>query len=271
MKKPISILGLLICLMLGFLIGRLTNICANQTENSQSINTAISFDDTFSGLDDTNSLFSNVEKGKIRDAKSDMISARNLYMINRIILNSNEIDRPKWRDEKSAWDCLSNDIEQFLSAKMTEQWETGKTGTAGSSYCSSCRYALEATRAIILESLIHDTEFIIEDDYDLLYRTSISKRIPLDYTVSDLSNEISRYLDGYISGEFLEWHNEDTSLTQWRSSTSELITSLKNNLNEYAETSITPFDSACPIHGDIRLKWILQQISQIIKIGDLAL
>lgn len=75
MKKSVSILRLLICLVFGFIIGRLINVCANHTENSQSITAAISFDDTFRGLDDTNSLFSNVEKGEIRDAKSDMVSA----------------------------------------------------------------------------------------------------------------------------------------------------------------------------------------------------
>lgn len=189
-------------------------------------------------------------------------------MFNRIILNSNEIDRSKWRDEKSAWDRLAEDITQFISAKMDEQWETGNTGTAGSSYCTICRYDLETTRAIILESFTSRSEFIIEDDLDLLDHTSMSKRIPLDQTVSDLSNEISRYLDAYISREFLEWHNEYTPLTRWRSATSELITSLKNHLYEYAEVSINAFDSTCPNHGDIRLKWILQQIAQIIKIGD---
>ena len=85
----------------------------------------MSFNKTFNGLDNSNAIWSNVEKSEINNAKRDMIAARNLYMINQIILNSDNT-RSKWRSEKYAWDQLSSDINQFMSAKMTEQWKPGR-------------------------------------------------------------------------------------------------------------------------------------------------
>ncbi len=227
----------------------------------------VTFNETFNGLDYSNPIWSNVEKSEIRSAKSDMIAARNLYMINQIILNSDN-NRSEWLSEKCAWNQLSNDINEFISAKMTEQWETGKTGTAGSSYCDACRDNLETIRAILLESLVNGPKILSNDKCIVLNHSYVLIQVPPDYTVTDLSDEVFRYLDVYMSHEFYEWREDTISLTQWRNSTSELITSLKNNLNRYMEISSVAFDSAHPHQAEIRLKWLLQQILQIIKIGD---
>lgn len=267
MKNIRYILLLAVCLLVGFIAGRLTNSNIELNSDSNNTTNSVSFNKTFIGLDNSNAIWSNVEKSEINNAKRDMIAARNLYMINQIILNSDNT-RSKWRSEKYAWDQLSNDINQFMSAKMTEQWETGKTGTAGSSYCDACRNNLETIRAILLESLFNGPEFSINDKSIISNHSYVSTQVSPDYIVTDLSNDVFRYLDDYISNEFYEWRDESISLIQWRTSTSELITSLKNHLNDYIKISFDAFDSAYPHRAEVRLKWILQQILQIIKKGD---
>lgn len=267
MKKFVVVLILLSCLLVGFIMGILTKSNIDNTENHH-ISNSISFDEAFNGLDYTNHLLSNVDKYEIIDAKSDMMRAHNLYIIHNMINIADEENRLSWRSEKIVWDQLSNDIIQFIDAKMTEQWETGKTGTAGGSYCARCRYDLETMRAILLETIVIGPDFVIKDNGILSNFPQATIQIPSDYTIHDLLNEIAQYLDVYISKEFIEWRNESTSLSQWRNSTSLLIMSLKNHLNEYIETSNDAFGSTCPNHTDILLKWLLEQIAQIIKIGD---
>lgn len=268
MNKFTVPLILLTCLLVGFVTGRLTKDWHMDTENYYDITNSVSFDETFNGLDYTNYHLSSAEKYEIMDAKSDMMRAHNLYIINQVIQTANEENRSLWRSEKSLWEQLSNDIIQFIEAKMTKQWETGKTGTAGASFCAKCRYDLETVRGILLETIVTGPEFMIKDNCIMSNLSYSSKQISLDDTTLDLINGTSQYLDAYISAVFGEWRNEATSLSQWRNSTYNLIISLKNHLNEYVEILNCALDSACPNHTNILNKWVFQQISQIIKKGD---
>lgn len=54
------------------------------------------------------------------NAKSKMLEARNLSMMNQLIINSDDTMARNWRTEKDAWEDLSKDIQKFIDAKMEE-------------------------------------------------------------------------------------------------------------------------------------------------------
>ena len=178
MKKFSVILISLSSLLVGLITGILTNGWSEGTEDRRNTTNSVSFDEIFNGLDYTNTLFSNVDKYEMMDAKSNMLRTHNLYKINQVIQTANEENRSLWQSEKIVWDQLSNDIMQFIDAKMTEQWETGKTGTAGSSYCVKCRYDIEIVRAIFLETIVCDSESMITNNCILSNLSYYSKQIP---------------------------------------------------------------------------------------------
>lgn len=268
-NKYVLFVFICICITIGIIIGYLIHGCLKSlnNENPLSIN-HLSFDEAFEELDYTNRLFSNVERGDIMNAKSDMVAARNLCLINRIIVNSNNCERGNWFSEKSAWENLSNEIVQFISAKMEEQWETGKTGTAGASYVNACRYKMMIVRALLLDSITNKQGFLISEDRTWLDYTCVSSQIPSDISIGDLKNEIVRYLNHYISdGSFVTWRDQD-SLNLWRQTTTGTITALENYLDDYIKEASEAFITLPCENTDVILIWVLQQISQIIKIGD---
>ena len=73
------------------------------------------------------------------------------------------------------------------------------------------------------------------------------------------------YLNHYISDESFvtAWRDQD-SLNLWRQTTTGTITALENYLDDYIKVAST---LSCE-NTDVILIWVLQQISQIIKIGD---
>ena len=59
------------------------------------------------------------------------------------------------------------------------------------------------------------------------------------------------------------WRDQD-SLNLWRQTTTDTITALENYLDDYIKVAST---LSCE-NTDVILIWVLQQISQLIKIGD---
>lgn len=268
MKKFSVILISLSCLLIGLITGILTNGWSESTEDHRNTTYSVSFDETFDGLDYTDPNLYNAEKHEIFEAKCNMVRAHNLYRINQIIQTATKENKPLWRWEKSAWDELSNEIIQFIDAKSTEQWETGKNGTALASYYLSCQCDMEIARATFLETIICDSDSIIKDSRLLSNLSYDPTPIPLFDTPNTLFSDLSIYLDAYISNAVyfeLYWHNENTQFSQWLDSTSNLVMSLKNHLNKYVKIINYALGSTCSHNTTFLQKWILQQIAQTIR------
>ena len=268
MKKFSVILISLSCLLIGLITGILTNGWSESTEDHRNSTYSVSFDETFDGLDYTDPNLYNAEKHEIFEAKCNMIRAHNLYRINQIIQTATEENKPLWWSENYALNELSNDIMQFIDAKSTEQWATGKNGTALASYYLSCQYDMEIARAMFLETIICDSDSIIKDSRLLSNLSYCPKQIHFYDTPNTITSDLCKYLDGYISNAvYLElyWHNENRQFSEWLDSTSNLAMSLKNNINEYLKTSNSALGSTCSHNTMFLQKWILQQIAQIIR------
>lgn len=63
------------------------------------------------------------------------------------------------------------------------------------------------------------------------------------------------------------WRDQD-SLNLWRQTTTDTITALENYLDGYIKEASEAFITLSCENTDVILIWVLQQISQIIKIGD---
>lgn len=227
-----------------------------------------SFENAYNQLDYTNTLFSNVEKGDIMNAKSNMLEARNLAMINQLIINSDDSMARNWRTEKDAWEDLSKDIQKFIDAKMEEQWQTGKTGTAGASYECSCRYNLAVARTLLLESLYAITDTIISDKLNLIDFTILSNTIPSRKNKEDIVADFIEYIDTYISNDFFIWENQvGSTYPQWKKSTANIIQSLKDDLRAYIRVATLAYPYL-NTQNKFHLLWMLNQLNQIIRIGD---
>lgn len=228
---------------------------------------SISFDEAYSMLDYTIDNLSNVERCHIMDSKSSILNARSAAMIEYLSNKNN--DNFLWRDEANQWGHLADDIQAFITAKMEEQWETGKTGTAGSSYCSGCQFKLAIARAVFLETIIaNPQERTLCDDYNLLQISSLSENSSEDVSLEIILNRIHDYLNAYISNPFYEWSDKD-SFYDWHRETESTIQNLLTQLSEYLKSSNQTIESMNDTQSfDYLQSWLLEQVEQTIKIGD---
>lgn len=196
-----------------------------------------------------------------------MLNARNLALVNYISNSSKH--SYIWRSECIAWDVLAEDISKFIASKMAEQQETGKTGTAASSYCCRCIYDLAIARSVFLESVIlNPYGWGISDSYSLLCDTSLSDEIPLEYSCNNTVQKIKEYLNGYLSNDFYEWRNKET-FDSWFNDALLINKTLILHLDEFLENNTTAIRYYNNNSTSINLQsWLLAQLEQIIKIGD---
>lgn len=244
---------------------------ALDTSNNSKENSTyeyLPFDEAYSMLDYTADGLSNVERCFIMESKNSMLDARNVAMTE--FLTHGYKDNYLWRNEANQWRRLADYIQAFIAAKMDEQWGTGKTGTAGSSYCSGCQFKLAITRAVFLETIIaNPQEPILCDYYNLLQISTLQDNESSHADSSEIIlNRIRDYLNTYISDSFNEWHSKD-SFYDWHRETESTIHNLLTQLTEYITTSEQAIKSLNGTRSfDYLQYWLLEQVEQSIKIGD---
>lgn len=228
----------------------------------------ISFDDAYLFLDYKKNDLSNVERCHLMESKSSMLNARSVAMIEYLSIRYH--DNFLWRHEAEQWERLSENIQTFITAKMEEQWETGKTGTAGSSNCSSCQYILAIARAVYLETIIaNPQEPIFSDDYHLYQYLGSVNDSNDDVSFEIILNRIRDYLNAYKSNPFYEWRDKD-SFYDWHREVESTIQNILTLLPEYLKSNRRTIESMNDANCsfDYLQYWLLEEVERAIKIGD---
>lgn len=229
---------------------------------------SLSFYSSFQMLDYKKDGLSNVERGSIMSAKSDILNARNLALV--IYLSNTLNDLDIWLSECHVWDALSEDIYKFIVAKTDMQWETSMTGTAGSSYCAVSNYDMAIARSIFLESMIvNPYGWSISDKYALMSDTSLSNEILIDFSYDNIITNIYEYLNGFcLNYRIGSWRNKGL-FDSWLSETQLIIKSLLNNLDVFLMYNTQAILCTTGYKSSLYLQlWLLAQLEQIIKLGD---